>query len=75
MDSLAGGTTLSKLIYLPSEKRPALEGKNLLPFIFERVLFQKGLGVQENKQEVTKVDSLETMVKNLPSSSNPTDGF
>ena len=59
-------------VCLPSEKRCTLKGKNLLPlgansefaplgskFFPVRVdSFQKGLGVQENKQEVAKVVSL-----------------
>ena len=47
----------------PSEKRSILKGNNLLPFgsisfILERTPFQKGISVQEDKQEVTKVVSL-----------------
>ena len=62
----------SKLSYLPSEKKSALEGKNLLPVVAltptgsNFLSFQKGLGMQEGKQEVTKVVSLVKMVKKIP---------
>ena len=62
----------SKLSYLPSEKKSALKGNNLLPVGAltptgsNFLSFQKGLGMQEGKQEVTKVVSLVKMVKKIP---------
>ena len=58
-------TTLSKLLCLSSEKGYILKVKNFLPmgansFFLEQTPFQKWLGVQECKQEVTKVFSLIT---------------
>ena len=52
--------TLAILFLLLSEKGSTLKGKNLLPlgansFLLEQTLFQKGTGVPESKQEVTKV--------------------
>ena len=54
---------MPKKFLLPTDKRSTLKGKNLLPlgansFLLEWTLFQKGLGEQECKQEVTKVVSL-----------------
>ena len=44
--------TLSKLFCLPSEMKSTLKEKNLLPsFLLEKTSFQKGLSVQESKQE------------------------
>ena len=47
-----------------------LTGKNLLPvgansYLLEKTPFQKGIGVQERKQQVTKVVSLVKMGENL----------
>ena len=55
--------TLVKLFCAPSEKRSTLKGKNLLPrgansFLLGYAPFQKGVGVPERKQEITKVVSL-----------------
>ena len=55
--------TTVKIVCLPSEKGSILKGKNLLPqgansFLLELTPFQKGLGVQETKQELTKTVSL-----------------
>ena len=49
-----------KILSPVSEKGSALKGKNLLPlgansFLLDETLFQKGLGMQESKKEVTKV--------------------
>ena len=46
-----------------SEEGSTLKGKSLLPlgansFLLEKIQFQKGLCVQESKQEITKVVSL-----------------
>ena len=52
------------------------KGKNLLPsgansFLSQYTSYHKGTGMQESKQEVTKVISLVEMAKNLPSASRP----
>ena len=46
--------------YVKCLKESALKGKHLLPIlsIFELTILQKAFGVQESKQEVTKVASL-----------------
>ena len=54
-DTLSGEATLQKLFYFSSEKGSILKEKNLL---LEQIPFQKGLPVQESKQEITKVVSL-----------------
>ena len=64
LENLSGETTLLTLFCLPSEEGLILNGNNLLPF-------QKGLGVQESKQEITKVVSLVKMVLTLPSVYSP----
>ena len=55
--------TMWKLFCVPSEKGSILIEKNLLrmganSFLLEKTPFQKRIGVQESKQEVTKVVSL-----------------
>ena len=49
MDTLPGETTLSKLLYLPSEN---LLEYTLFTLFFRRTPFPKELDVQESKQEV-----------------------
>ena len=72
---------MSKWICLPSEKvkGSTLKGKNFLPvgeifFLLEQtpLPLQKGIGVQESKQKVTKVVShVKKGLKNVPSVSSP----
>ena len=51
-----GDPHLSKLFLLLSEKGSTLKGKNLLPLeSLEQNPFQKGVGVQESKQEARNV--------------------
>ena len=62
-NTLPGEATKSKLFCLPSEKVSTLKEKNLLPkgatsFLLEWTPVQKGIGAQEDKQEVTKFVSL-----------------
>ena len=66
---------MSKVLYFLSEKWSSLKEKNLLPrgansFVSEKTTFQKEVSMQELKQEVTKVVSLENMAKKLPSVSS-----
>ena len=50
------GTTLSKSFLSPSEKGSFQLGKSLLPpSLIELTPFQKGIDMQEGKQEVIKV--------------------
>ena len=57
-------STLTEFAPLPSKMESTLKGKNLLPreansFLLEQTPFQKGLGTQESKTEVTKIVSCE----------------
>ena len=76
MDTISREVTLSKLICFPSEKGSSLKGKTLLPrgansFFLEKIPFQKWLGVQESKQEVSKIVSLVKRGQKLPSVLSP----
>ena len=63
IDTFSRERTLKNCFLLSSEKGSTLKGKNLLPggaksFPLEQTPFQKGTGILESEQEVTKVDSL-----------------
>ena len=65
------GDNLVSIILAPSEKRSTLRRKNLSPvnkfFLFRVDHFQKGIGMQESKQEVTKGVCSVDMMEKLPS--------
>ena len=70
INELPGEITISNVFCYPSEKAATLKGKNLLLWkqihsFIEWIPFQKGIGLQESKQEVTVV-SLVKMVETLP---------
>ena len=65
-----------KMFLLPQWKGSIVKGNNLLPlgansFLLEKTPFQKGIGVQEHKQEVTNIISLAQNGGNLSSVLSP----
>ena len=49
LDTISRAITLLKMFLSPSEKGSSLKGKNFFPFRVDP--FQKGLGLQESKQD------------------------
>ena len=80
MNTLSEEATLSTLILALSEKGSTLKEKNLLPrgtnsFFLELIPFQKGLDVQESKQEVKQVISFVKNGRESPSVLSPLNSF
>ena len=74
--TLSGEVTMSKSIFVPSEKLSVLTGKHIAhtrskSFPYRENIFQKGIDVYECKCEVSNVIFLVKMVGTLPSASSP----